>query len=140
MKWSVKIPLEPRGMGRPRLSTRAGHARAYTAKKDRDWMNAAIVVLKAHWRRPPLEGPVKVRIISMKSRPLRLQRRKDPEGAMWACGVPDADNVAKIILDSCTYAGIWRDDGQVCDLQIRTLYAPKGDPGSIVLEIEAIRE
>jgi Holliday junction resolvase RusA-like endonuclease len=66
-------------------------------------------------------------------------RRKDPEGSIPHTAKPDADNLAKAVLDVCTDLGIWRDDSQITLLRVGKLYAGKvGTPGCrIVIEEKA---
>lgn len=71
-----------------------------------------------------LEGPLSVDILAVMPRPKRLLRRKDPDGLIWCTSRPDADNVAKAVTDALN--GIaYRDDAQVVDLTVRTVYAER---------------
>ena len=36
---------------------------------------------------------------------------------------PDVDNLAKLVIDACTQAGLWHDDGQVVQLNVYDFYA-----------------
>ena len=48
---------------------------------------------------------------------------------------PDADNMAKVLLDSMTRAGFWRDDAQVADLEIVKYWGPVGQIRVMVEEL-----
>lgn len=47
---------------------------------------------------------------------------------------PDVDNLAKLLLDTCTHASVWADDGRICDLYLQKRY---GTVPRIVVTIEA---
>jgi len=51
---------------------------------------------------------------------------------------PDVDNVVKILLDACTQAGLWRDDGQVQDMRIQKFWALRDAKPGVHLTIEEI--
>lgn len=50
-------------------------------------------------------------------------------------GRPDVDNLAKLVMDQLTAAGIWGDDAKVASLECHKVYAAKGGVG---VEIESI--
>jgi len=61
---------------------------------------------------------------------------------VWATGqscprpvTPDADNVAKAIMDGLTKACIWADDGQVVHIDARTLMAGSGEAARTVVTV-----
>lgn len=82
-----------------------------------------------------IEGPVRVQIETWHHRPARLKRAADRgaylrTGSSTAyTGKPDADNVAKLVMDALTRAGTWRDDTQVSDLSVRRRYLDLGLDG-----------
>jgi Holliday junction resolvase RusA-like endonuclease len=69
--------------------------------------------------RPPLTGPVGVEVTTWHPRPLAARRKRDRcASPSLFVGKPDADNVAKLVLDALTRAGVWRDDTQVAGLVV----------------------
>jgi hypothetical protein len=50
-------------------------------------------------------------------------------------GKPDADNLAKAVLDALTTLGIWHDDAQVCQLDTLKIYADSPQDEGAVIEI-----
>lgn len=82
-------------------------------------------------------GPCLVTIDAYLPRPKRLMRKKDPDGAIPAPVRPDLDNLAKAILDGLQGVA-YADDGAVCELRIRKLYAGKGDPPGAVIAVMPI--
>ena len=99
-----------------------------------------------------VEHPVRVRIIAVYKRPKRLCQvykktgltRYDP-GWLWAPVMPDADNIAKSVMDGMR--AVWRDDKQVVRLEVDKVYARmqlsqcgrwwKQDPPCVVGQVSA---
>ena len=118
---------KPEGARRHRTArTKAGHVRTYhggdhVSAEDR-LVSAAMVAWKGQ---PKVEGPVEVQIHCWFYRPKALLRKMDRgTGTKPYTGKPDADNVAKLVMDALTKAGVWRDDTQVSDLVVRRAYLP----------------
>ena len=101
------------GKGRPRF-TRGGHA--YTPKATRDYEKALREAYENAPGRPsePFSGPKAVCIMTYrqlpKSTPKSVIREPDTHK-------PDADNVAKIVLDALNGVA-WLDDAQVTSLTV----------------------
>ena len=118
---------DPVGKQSPRM-TRTG--RAYIPAKSRGYINS-VTLSAAEVLNTPLDSALSVKICSYKARPKALRRKKDPEGTIWCPKKPDADNIAKSVLDGLKP---WFDDAQVVRLIVETMYAEKdGDPRVIVL-------
>jgi crossover junction endodeoxyribonuclease RusA len=82
------------------------------------WKDAAAAEARAVWAgRPPLEGPVEVRLLAVLPAPLSA-RKLAGAPRTWAARKPDVDNVAKAVLDALTDAAIWGDDAQVVALTV----------------------
>lgn len=102
-----------RGKGRPRF-TRGGHV--YTPKGTRDYERAIREAFENAPGRPPepFSGPIDVTIVTSrqlpKSTPKSVIREPDTHK-------PDADNVAKIVLDALNGVA-WLDDAQVTSLTV----------------------
>ena len=120
------VPGDPVPKGRPRISARGGYARAYTPKATRDYeaaVCAAATAAREQARGPwPIVGPVRVEVSAVFARPGRLFRQADPDGRVPHDKRPDLDNVLKAILDGMDQAGVWGDDGQVCELAATQWY------------------
>lgn len=88
------------------------------------WMEAAVVMLREQRRGEPIAGPVAVEIVAFwplpKARPAwcTKERWKDRAATLGIAHAtkPDADNVAKIVLDAMVEAGILADDRYVVSL------------------------
>lgn len=60
-----------------------------------------------------------------------------PTAPGYHTGTPDADNLAKAIMDALTQLRVWKDDAQVAHLIVRKLYDDGRGPGCLVSIREA---
>jgi len=130
---------EPSGKGRPRFQKVGPYVKTYTPDATVSYEN----LVKLEYRRQCRDyrfqdkAPLDVRIAAYyeipKSESLKRQRLM-AEHKIRPLKRPDADNVAKIVLDSLNKIA-YRDDTQVVDLQIRRFYSY--DPRIVVTIQEA---
>lgn len=130
----VVIHGPPQAARRHRVAVRGGHARAY---HDAAHTHAEAGIADALRSELPegwsTDGPIQVIIHAYFGRPARLKRRKDAGDQRRAyTGKPDGDNIAKLVMDAATKAGIWRDDGQVAALSVRKWYLDLNHDGGEV--------
>ena len=115
---TITIPGQPIGAHRPRVTTSGPFARAYMPKAHADYLQIVKASAISQWSGQPLEGPVEVVMQAGFSPPKSTSKRKT--AAMinkLHDRKPDADNVAKIVLDGLS--GIaFVDDNQVAILKI----------------------
>ncbi len=117
--------------GRPRFFKKA--------KQARDEQNTVALLVAAKPRGfKPFAGPIAVKLL------LSWPYRKSEKRSTVSAGIrvpmdvrPDADNLAKMMLDAIGSAGYWRDDAQVTTLTIQKAWGPDGH---WTLEIENERE
>ena len=136
MRRTITVPGEPRGKGRPRF----GNGRTYTDAKTRDYE----MLVRGCWLRStgrldyaPYPGPVRVSIRAAYKIPQsasKAKRRDMLEGRIRPTKKPDADNIAKAILDGLNGVA-WADDTQVVELSVVKLYS--GEP-CVVVEVESV--
>lgn len=102
-----------RGKGRPRF-TRGGHA--YTPKGTRDYERAIREAFENAPEKPPepFSGPIDVTIVTSRQLPKSAPKSVIREPDIHK---PDADNVAKIVLDALNGVA-WLDDAQVTSLTV----------------------
>lgn len=135
-------PGEPIPQPRPRARAVTGKGRAfahvYHAPGPIDgWRRAIRVAAAAAWDGQAFRGGVVAVLAFRFARPQRLLRKKDPAGPILRVSDPDADNLAKPVLDALTETGVWADDGQVGGLVVLKHYVAKGaEPGVSALIVE----
>lgn len=127
----------PKGQPRPRAFARkmGGKfvARVFDAGTAEEWKSLVAAAARPHMPESPWTGPVTVWIAFLLPRPKRLCRKKDADEIVACASKPDADNLAKAVLDAMTQMGWWLDDAQVCSLHISKHYHKKtGRPGATV--------
>lgn len=118
----IIIPGEPKGKGRPRMSTKTG--RAFTPKDTIMYENLVKMCYQDQVGEM-LEGEIRATIIahygianstSKKKRELMLQGEINPTKK------PDLDNIAKVVLDSLNNIA-YKDDSQITKLVIEKCYS-----------------
>ncbi len=132
---TFEVPGNPRGKGRPRTRVVGGGGKAfahvYTDAKTAAYENLVALAAKQAGV-TALEGAVEVKIDLYFARPKRLLREKDPGGVLPHMSKPDADNVAKAILDGL--AAFIRDEA-VTYLRITKWYVAKGGEAKAVVTL-----
>lgn len=134
----------PQGARRHRMTVRGGHARAYTDARQMSEEASLAEVLRASvpvgWS---ADGPYCVHVVAWFARPGRLKRKADRgSGMVPHIAKPDVDNIAKLVLDAATRAGVWRDDALVYRLEVERWYLPLSSEGTEVglprVEVEVL--
>lgn len=116
------VPGAPKGKGRPRV-TKAG--RAFTPKDTAAYENLVrLYFTQTYPRHVPLPCPIRAEISAYfpipKSWP-KKKRQQWKNGEIFPTVKPDADNIAKSILDSLNNIA-FTDDSHVIELSVRKLY------------------
>jgi Holliday junction resolvase RusA-like endonuclease len=129
---TVEIPGEPVAQGRPRLAVLHGHARAYDPVKSRIWKGVAQMFMRDAMRgRAPMQGALEVEIIATWSCPMSASKHDGAERRLRA-KKPDAENVAKAVLDAGNGV-VWGDDAQIARLTVTKWTGARGEaPGVTV--------
>jgi Holliday junction resolvase RusA-like endonuclease len=117
-------------------------ARFYDSDVADEWKRAVqIVVLDASivhkW--PLTLEPVAISMYFSLPRPKSHFGAKGlkPSAPVHHVGKPDADNLAKLVMDQITKSGrVWRDDSQVVSLRVEKLWASGNESGCSVLIAE----
>ena len=128
---------EPRGKGRPRF-TKSGHA--YTDDKTKQYETlVAWSYRKASGYK--FAAPVKVTIKAFHKPPKDKSKKVVEDmldGHILPTKKPDADNIAKIVLDGLN--GIaWDDDTQVVEMMVTKGYCTEPYVAVIIEELDAKR-
>ncbi len=117
-----------RGGGRPIVTSDNARTRPW---KDVVAWNAG-QARTASW---PIGGPVQVDIAFRLARPAGHFGKRGllPSAPASPARKPDLDKLARSCLDALTEAGVWRNDAQVVNLEVRKTYVPEGDvPGALI--------
>lgn len=139
----VFVPGDPKPQPRPRAFARkmGGKfvARVYDASTAEGWKAQIAEALRPWVGRWFATGPVLVVLQFVFRRPESHYRKsgylKDSTPRDHV-GRPDLDNLAKAVLDCCTTLGLWRDDGQVCDLALSKRYQDcREDPAGVSIRL-----
>lgn len=97
----------------------------------------AVAALRLYAKEWDTNGPMRVTIAAFWKCPRPLVKSIRP--ASWRIKKPDADNIAKSVLDAL--GGIlFLDDNQICDLRILKIEDTQGRPSRIEVKVERIEE
>lgn len=128
------VPGMPQGKGRARVGKVAGHARLFTPGKTVAYEGLiALAAKQAMAGRPPIEGPVAVRLRAVFPVPASWSKKRRAEalgGLIRPTGKPDADNIAKALGDGCNGV-VWVDDSAIVDVSASKVYGER--PGLYVV-------
>ena len=113
------VPGEPKGKARPRIFTnKAGKSQAITPQDTLSYENLVKWVFNNTMEAKKLQGEIEAKIVAMYPIPKSMTKKNRQlidEGKLHPTKKPDADNVAKIILDSLNRIA-FDDDSQVTRL------------------------
>jgi Holliday junction resolvase RusA-like endonuclease len=133
---------EPKGQPRPRAFSRGGKAAVFDPATAEGWKACVATACK------PLEGRG-IDSALMLSLVFHMPRPKAHFGKLglldrWFGTLftrkPDADNLAKAVMDAMTAIGVWRDDDQVTDLIVRKRFTAPGTPSGCRIQIYELTE
>lgn len=121
----IDLPGLPRGKGRPRLSTRNGHAHVHTDPQTASYEGALrLAAAVAMVGLEPLQGPLSMSVVATFPVPASWSKKKQQaalSGSVWPTGRPDVDNLAKAAADSLNTI-VYRDDAQIISASILKQY------------------
>lgn len=120
--WAAGVP---QAQPRPRATVRGGHARMYNPGNADAWKaTVRKAAASAGLAGRKLGGPIRLCIQFQFQRPAAHfgtganRERLKTSAPQYHVQRPDADNLAKAVMDALTDAGIWADDDQVYDLRV----------------------
>lgn len=123
------IPGPARGKGRPRFVKATG--RTYTPEQTASYENLVrLAAEKAMAGRPPLEGPMELRLHMLKAIPASWSKGKQAK-AVWVVTKPDFDNHLKIVADAMNRI-VYGDDVQIALVSYSKRY---GQPEGMTVEL-----
>lgn len=83
------------------------------------------------------EGPVAVSLAFLLPFPESARRKTKPTPRRRHTGKPDADNLAKSVLDALTGL-LWHDDAQVAELTVSKFVAADHEAPGVAVEVRAL--
>jgi len=122
------IPGEPKGQPRPRAFARNGMVRMYDPGTAEGWKSCIAAALVGKVPAEPMTGPIMVTMAFSMPRPRNHYRtgkqshRLRDDAPVYHTGKPDADNLAKAVMDALSALRVWRDDAQVAHLYVEKRY------------------
>jgi Holliday junction resolvase RusA-like endonuclease len=133
----------PKGQPRPRAFVRGGRAAVYDSGTAEGWKSAVATACKELAGR----GLHQCLALSLTFYMPRPKSHYTSKGALKPasprflhCSKPDADNLAKAVMDALTGIQVWLDDDQVSELIVRRQYEQAGSfpPGCVIRIAELI--
>ena len=116
---------EPKGQPRPRAFARHGRARVYDPGTAEGWKGQVALAAKDHLPAAPIRTPAALWLRFHLPRPKAHFGRGGlkPTAPRPHTAKPDADNLAKAVLDALVAMGCLHDDRLVWSLRITKCYA-----------------
>ena len=130
----------PKGQPRVKAAIRKGcaHAVVYDPGTADAWKMAVALSARSVRTTPQITAPVALGITFCMPRPLshykggNVARGLKDNAPTYHTAKPDADNLAKAVMDALTnLGGIWHDDAQVAQLTVEKRYARNGNGAQI---------
>ena len=128
----------PKGQPRPRAFSRGGRAAVYDPGTAEGWKGQIALAWRDTGHQKIADAPAYlVRLLFRIPRPKSHYNSKQqlkPSSPVWFTGKPDADNLAKAVLDALTVLAVWKDDALVAELYISKKYAEENSGCFIHIE------
>lgn len=141
MTVSFNIPGKPEGKGRPRFAAKGKYVQTYTPEKTAAYEE----LVRLMWRRSgsaKLSGNVWAVIAATFPIPksaTKAQRAEMETGTVEYPHKPDADNIAKIVLDALNGLA-YDDDSQITTLSVSKYYGPVPRVNVTLVEADKAKE
>ena len=138
----------PKGQPRPRAFARNGMVRMYDPGTAEGWKSQIAEAFRDELTLTDevIMEPVAVSLSFRMPRPKKHFRTGKhshelrPDAPVLYAKTPDADNLAKAVLDALTVLGLWKDDAQVVDLHVTKRWVDLGQPSGCLVTIESGEE
>jgi len=140
---SIYVKGQPKGQPRPRAFVRGGRAAVYDPGTAEGWKGQIALAFRELENRK-IDKPMLLLLTFHMPRPAShytTKREIKPKHASnLFSGKPDADNLAKAVMDALTSLGVWIDDSQVVTLIIRKRWESILRPAGCEIEIHELEE
>lgn len=134
---------EPKGQPRPKAFSRGGFTRVYDPGTAEGWKGCVALAARPHIPKEPLMCPLSLRIQFNMPRPkghFRTNGHVKPNAPHMFTKKPDADNLAKAVMDALTQLKVWHDDSQVVWLDVRKTYCVGSSKPGASIEITEVEQ
>ena len=128
---------QPKGQPRPKAVNRGRHAGVYDPGTADGWKSCVRDTARGYRSDEPIATPMSVSLRFVMPRPKTKFRKRDGDGRQPHTSTPDADNLAKAVLDALTDIGFLSDDALVWSLSIEKWYAGVGERTGCHITVEA---
>jgi Holliday junction resolvase RusA-like endonuclease len=130
------VPGIPKGQPRPRAFAFHGRARVYDPGTAEAWKSEIAVAARPHIPAEPWQGPLYVNLTFHMPRPKSHFNKAGmkPGAPLYFTSKPDADNLAKAVMDALTTLRFWGDDAQVVKLHVQKYYVGDAVGADVVIK------
>jgi Holliday junction resolvase RusA-like endonuclease len=140
MAISFTVLTKPVRQPRQRVTARGGKGRNYLPSDDPVHRYKEQVADAARLACPePMQGALTCRLEFVMPRPVSKTRVRSANPRYYHTSTPDADNLAKAVLDACNGI-LWRDDSQVCTLMVVKEVASGKEPPHLSVWLSELPE
>ena len=128
MKIVFTVSGQPKGQPRARAFAFKGKARLFTPGTAEAWKGEVAHAALPHIPPEPTTDPVRVYLGFRFDRPNKHFTKKGlrPDAPVYHVSKPDADNLAKAVMDCLSVLRVWKDDAQVAQLDVTKCYGVPG--------------
>jgi Holliday junction resolvase RusA-like endonuclease len=113
----------------------------YDPPKSRNWKATAQehmrLAMEAYGMHQPFPGPVRCEIVAVFTCPKSDWRKTEPRPARPHAKKPDAENVAKAVLDAAEGV-VFGNDSQVADLRVRKVIGAQGEAPYVLVRVAPV--
>ena len=137
---AVMIYGEPKGTPRTKARVIGGHAGVYTPKTADDWKGDVMRAVEGKGFKSERDEPVRAEMEFLFRRPASHigKRGVKPSAPRQYTKKPDADNLAKAVLDALVNVGVIFDDAAVVDLRVTKHWASDEEGPGCFLSLQTV--
>lgn len=147
MRLEFFAPGVPVGQPRGRPVAFRGKARIYDPGTANNWKQTVAAAAEPLLPKRPaalgLRGPLSLLLVFTMPRPKSHFRKNGtlkPGAPKWHETKPDADNLAKAVMDVLSVLGVWYDDDQIADLYVKKIYASSLSAAGVFVGVNLLEE
>lgn len=142
MELTFVVNAVPVAQPRAKATAINGRARMYEAKKSHpihDFKASVRMAASAVYQGAPVDSPLSLYLAFFFPRPSNKKWKKRPMPAYSHTGKPDADNLAKAVMDALNKL-VWADDSCISDVRIRKMVCAGDQQPHVSVSVMSIEE